>query len=82
MCLVSERLSEENYSDARHFNAIHWMSLLGGATGLNPYVFVGGTHFGGWGARGQTTTYDYASGATESSDAFQDAVAEALSQAK
>ncbi len=30
----------------------------------------------------QTTTYDYVSGATESSDAFQDAVAEALSQAK
>ena len=30
----------------------------------------------------QSTTYDYVSGATESSDAFQDAVAEALSQAK
>ncbi|HEY8961355.1 MAG TPA: beta-galactosidase [Luteolibacter sp.] len=57
--LVGDRLSEENYSDARHFNAIHWMSLLGGATGLNDYMFVGGTHFGGWGARGQTTTYDY-----------------------
>lgn len=57
--LLGERLSEENYSDARHFNAIHLMSLLGGATGLNPYVFTGGTHFGGWGARGQTTTYDY-----------------------
>jgi hypothetical protein len=57
--LVGERLSEDNYSDARHFNAIHWMSLLGGATGLNPYMFVGGTNFGGWGARGQTTTYDY-----------------------
>jgi hypothetical protein len=57
--LVGERLSEENYSDARHSNAIHWMSLLGGATGLNPYMFVGGTHFGAWGARGQTTTYDY-----------------------
>lgn len=57
--LVGERLSEENYSDARHFNAIHLMSLLGGATGLNPYMFTGGTHFGGWGARGQTTTYDY-----------------------
>jgi hypothetical protein len=52
-------LSEENYSDARHSNAIHLMSLLGGATGLNPYMFTGGTHFGGWGARGQTTTYDY-----------------------
>ncbi len=57
--LTGERLSEENYSDARHFNAIYWMSLLGGATGLNPYMFVGGTNFGGWGARGQTTTYDY-----------------------
>jgi uncharacterized protein with FMN-binding domain len=30
----------------------------------------------------QGTTYDYVSGATESSDAFQDAVAEALSKAK
>jgi uncharacterized protein with FMN-binding domain len=30
----------------------------------------------------QGTTYDYVSGATESSDAFQDAVTEALSQAK
>jgi hypothetical protein len=57
--LVGDRLSEENYSDARHSNAIHWMSLLGGATGLNAYMFVGGTHFGGWSARGQTTTYDY-----------------------
>jgi len=57
--LVGDRLAEENYSDARHFNAIHLMSLLGGATGLNPYMFVGGTHFGGWQARGQTTTYDY-----------------------
>lgn len=57
--LLGDKLSEENYSDARHFNAIHLMSLLGGATGLNPYMFTGGTHFGGWGARGQTTTYDY-----------------------
>lgn len=57
--LVGDRLSEENYSDARHLNAIHLMSLLGGATGLNPYMFVGGTHFGGWGARGYTTSYDY-----------------------
>jgi uncharacterized protein with FMN-binding domain len=30
----------------------------------------------------QGTTYDYVSGATESSDAFQDAISEALSQAK
>jgi len=57
--LVGDRLSEDNYSDARHYNAISLMSLLGGATGLNTYMFVGGTEFGGWGARGQTTTYDY-----------------------
>jgi uncharacterized protein with FMN-binding domain len=30
----------------------------------------------------QGVTYDYVSGATESSDAFQDAIAEALSQAQ
>ena len=58
-------LSESHYSDARHFNAIHWMSLLGGAGGLTPYVFVGGTHFGNWGSRGQTTTYDYNAGIRE-----------------
>ena len=57
--LVGDRLSEDNYSDARHYNAISLMSLLGGASGLNTYMFVGGTEFGGWGARGQTTTYDY-----------------------
>lgn len=53
------RLSEENYSDYRHYRAISLMSILGGATGLNTYMFVGGTNFAGWGARGQTTTYDY-----------------------
>jgi len=57
--LVGDRLSEDNYSDARHYKAISLMSLLGGATGLNTYMFVGGTHFGGWQARGQTTSYDY-----------------------
>ena len=57
--LTGGSLSEDHYADERHFNAIHWMSLLGGASGLNPYMFVGGTHFGGWGARGQTTSYDY-----------------------
>jgi len=57
--VVGGKLSEEHYSDARHYNAISLMSLLGGATGLNTYMFVGGTHFGGWQARGQTTTYDY-----------------------
>jgi hypothetical protein len=57
--LVGGSLAEEHYSDARHYNAISLMSLLGGATGLNTYMFVGGTHFGGWQARGQTTSYDY-----------------------
>ncbi|HWC59266.1 MAG TPA: beta-galactosidase [Verrucomicrobiae bacterium] len=57
--LVGDKLSEENYSDARHYNAISLMSLLGGASGMNTYMFVGGTHFDGWQARGQTTTYDY-----------------------
>ena len=57
--LTGEKLSEDHYSDARHYNAISLMSLLGGVTGLNTYMFVGGTHLGGWGARGQTTTYDY-----------------------
>ena len=52
-------LSEDNYSDYRHYQAISLMSMLGGATGLNTYMFVGGTNFAGWGARGQTTTYDY-----------------------
>ncbi|MFH6989430.1 beta-galactosidase [Flavobacterium collinsii] len=57
--LVNGRLSEENYSDARHFKAINLMSLLGGASGINAYMFFGGTHFEGWGARGMTTSYDY-----------------------
>lgn len=59
-------LSEDHYSDARHYQAIHIMSMLGGATCLNPYMFVGGTHFGGWGARGQTTSYDYNAAIRES----------------
>lgn len=57
--LVTGRLSEENYSDARHFKAVGLMSLLGGATGINYYMFFGGTHLAGWGARGMTTSYDY-----------------------
>ena len=62
---IGGALSDDHYSDARHFNAIHWMSLLGGAGGLTPYVFVGGTHFGNWGSRGQTTSYDYNAGIRE-----------------
>lgn len=56
---VTGALSEEHFSDARHLNAISLMTLLGGGTGINYYMFVGGTHFAGWGARGMTTTYDY-----------------------
>lgn len=57
--LVTGQLSEDHYSDARHFKAIGLMSMLGGATGINYYMFFGGTHFAGWGARGMTTSYDY-----------------------
>ncbi|MDT3401171.1 beta-galactosidase [Mucilaginibacter terrae] len=56
---VGSTLSEDHYSNDRHFYAIAMMSIAGGSTGIFPYVFVGGTHFEGWGARGQTTTYDY-----------------------
>lgn len=57
--LVGGRLSEEHPSDERHLQAIALMSLLGGASGFNVYMFYGGTHFDGWGARGMTTSYDY-----------------------
>lgn len=57
--LVTGRLSDENYSDARHMQAIGLMSLLGGASGINYYMFYGGTNYAGWGARGMTTSYDY-----------------------
>lgn len=56
---VVGKLSEEHFSDDRHFYAIAMMSIAGGSTGLFPYVYVGGTHFAGWGARAQTTSYDY-----------------------
>ena len=64
--LVTGGLSEDNYSDVRHFNAINLMTLLGGGTGINHYMFFGGTHFAGWGARGQTTSYDYNAALRES----------------
>jgi len=56
---VKGPLSESHFSDEKHFYALGMMSILGGSTGIFPYVFVGGTHFAGWGARGMTTTYDY-----------------------
>ncbi|MDQ6530878.1 beta-galactosidase [Flavobacterium sp. LHD-85] len=66
--LVNGRLSEDNYSDARHYKAINLMSLLGGASGINAYMFFGGTHFEGWGARGMTTSYDYNAPIRENGD--------------
>lgn len=57
--LVTGRLSEDHYSDDRHFKAIGLMTMLGGGTAINYYMFFGGTHFDGWGARGMTTSYDY-----------------------
>lgn len=35
------------------------LALQCGATAINTYMAVGGTNFGRWAARGQTTTYDY-----------------------
>ncbi len=64
--LVTGTLSEEHYSDARHFKALGLMSMLGGGTGINYYMFFGGTHFAGWGARGMTTSYDYNAAIRES----------------
>lgn len=64
--LVTGKLSEEHYSDDRHFKALGLMSMLGGATGINYYMFFGGTHFAGWGARGMTTSYDYNAAIRES----------------
>jgi beta-xylosidase len=62
------RLSEDNESDYRHYEAITLMSLLGGAEGFNTYMFVGGTNLAGWGARGMTTTYDYNAPIRENGD--------------
>lgn len=46
---------------AEQCNGISMTALAHGVTILNYYMFFGGTNFGDWGARGQTTTYDYAS---------------------
>lgn len=56
---VGGRLSEDSYLDGRHARGMALMGMAGGATGLNYYMFFGGTHFAGWGARRMTTTYDY-----------------------
>ncbi len=56
---VGGGLSEDSYLDGRHARGMALMSMAGGATGLNYYMFFGGTHFAGWGARRMTTSYDY-----------------------
>jgi len=56
---VGGKLSEEGYLDGRHARGMALMAMAGGSTGLNYYMFFGGTHFAGWGARRMTTTYDY-----------------------
>lgn len=56
---VGGRLSEDSYLDGRHARGMALMAMAGGSTGLNYYMFFGGTHFAGWGARRMTTSYDY-----------------------
>ncbi|MEG2514440.1 MAG: beta-galactosidase, partial [Bacteroidaceae bacterium] len=56
---VGGGLSEDSYLDGRHARGMALMGMAGGGTGLNYYMFFGGTHFAGWGARRMTTTYDY-----------------------
>lgn len=56
---VGGRLSEDSYLDGRHARGMALMAMAGGATGLNYYMFFGGTNIAGWGARRMTTTYDY-----------------------
>lgn len=56
---VGGRLSEDSYLDSRHARGMALMAMAGGSTGLNYYMYFGGTHFAGWGARRMTTSYDY-----------------------
>jgi hypothetical protein len=57
---IGGKLSEDDsYLDGRHARGMALMAMAGGATGLNFYMYFGGTHFDGWGARRMTTTYDY-----------------------
>lgn len=63
---VGGGLSEDSYLDGRHARGMALMAMAGGATGLNYYMFFGGTHFAGWGARRMTTSYDYGAPLKES----------------
>ena len=63
---VGGNLSEDSYLDGRHARGMALMAMAGGASGLNYYMFFGGTHFAGWGARRMTTSYDYGAPLKES----------------
>jgi hypothetical protein len=57
---VRGRLSEDQEGiGPDQIRAITLECMARGATILNYYMFFGGTHFGDWGARDLTTTYDY-----------------------
>ncbi len=55
------KLSEDQPGiTAEQENALIKTVWSGGATATNYYMLCGGTNFGYWGAKGMTTTYDYA----------------------
>jgi hypothetical protein len=57
---VGGKLSEDQPGlTPEEFTAHTLLAIQDGATLLNTYVLFGGTNFGGWGGRGQTTSYDY-----------------------
>jgi hypothetical protein len=56
---VGGNLSEDFHLDGRHARDMALMAMAGGATGLNYYMFFGGTNLTGWGTRQMTTSYDY-----------------------
>ena len=58
----------ENLPDMTHAEFLSaLMAMAGGSTGLNYYMFFGGTNLAGWGARRMTTSYDYGAALKESS---------------
>lgn len=63
---VGGSMSEDFHLDGRHARGMALMGIAGGGTGLNYYMFFGGTHFAGWGARRMTTSYDYGAALKES----------------
>ena len=63
---VGGGLSEDSYLDGRHARGMTLMAMAGGSTGLNYYMFFGGTNLAGWGARRMTTSYEYGAALKES----------------